>query len=562
MDVGLVESGAALQSMRNSDFDVYSAYGEVIDNSVQADAHRIRIKIVYDPRTSQRRGEPIERIAFGDDGIGMVDEVLHRCLQLGYSSRFNDRSGIGRFGVGATLAAINQCKKVELYSKVRDGHWIYTYIDLDMVMSNPTQMAAIPAPRPKAIPAEFNDLAGEHSGTLVVWSKYDRQPTDASEIISEMKVWIGRTYRKFLWNNLEISVNGETVHAIDPLYVSTEKTRFPDDPPAHEFTKMVLPWPIPPEDQAPGGRTTDNILIRMSLLHEQFRPNQGSGNSREAKERHIDRNNGVSILRNGREVYYDTIPHWPGERMAEIDRWWGCEISFDAILDKEFTVKNIKRGALPVKKLKDALCKLIEPTRNTALERVREIWAREKAAKKTTALGAGVSTGHEDAERAAENTPTPKSVLDRDKDLDEESNKVMEEWLAHEDERQKAAWKAKFQSQPFTILDAEWRGPEFVETNHLGGRDVLRYNMRHVFFSELEAIRSNFDSNGSEDGNARKLRALIDLLLISYAKAESMIDPTLQWTPERLLEELRMNWGNYLKNYIDTFNKENPTGND
>jgi hypothetical protein len=41
MSVALVESGAAPESMRNSDFDVYSAYGEVIDNSIQAEGTEV-----------------------------------------------------------------------------------------------------------------------------------------------------------------------------------------------------------------------------------------------------------------------------------------------------------------------------------------------------------------------------------------------------------------------------------------------------------------------------------------------------------------------------------------
>lgn len=112
-EVPLVESGAALQSMRNSDFDAYSAYGEVIDNSIQANAQNIKIFFDYDHADKNR--EPLNCVAFADDGDGMGAEILHRCLQLGYSSRFNDRSGIGRFGVGATLAAINQCQRVDLY---------------------------------------------------------------------------------------------------------------------------------------------------------------------------------------------------------------------------------------------------------------------------------------------------------------------------------------------------------------------------------------------------------------------------------------------------------------
>jgi hypothetical protein len=50
---------------------------------------------------------------------------------------------------------------------------------------------------------------------------------------------------------------------------------------------------------------------------------------------------------------------------------------------------------------------------------------------------------------------------------------------------------------------------------------------------------------------------LIDLLLISHAKAETMIDPKTNWQPEKLLETLRMQWGHFLSNYIDTYKKEN-----
>ena len=37
----LAKEGYLVQSLRNSDFDCYSAYGEVIDNSVQAEAKKL-----------------------------------------------------------------------------------------------------------------------------------------------------------------------------------------------------------------------------------------------------------------------------------------------------------------------------------------------------------------------------------------------------------------------------------------------------------------------------------------------------------------------------------------
>lgn len=560
VQVPLVESGTALESMRNSDFDVYSAYGEVIDNSLQADAKHVKIKMIYKSKTPLIQNEPIECIAFGDDGYGMSADVLHHCLSLGYSSRYNDRSGIGRFGVGATLASINQCKRVDVYSKTVGEQWLHTYFDLDEITSK--QMTGIPAPQKKNPPKELAGLAGDKSGTLVIWSKYDRQPDDATEILKNFTVWVGRTYRKFITAGVTITLNGETIPAIDPLYVDISKTQFPDDPPAFEFSPpMTIDWPIPPGDRKPGGPTMSTITIRMSLLPEEFRKNQGMGNSKMAIDRHIPDNEGISILRNNREVFYDHIPRWPRgvneKSFEEIDRWWGCEISFNAVLDNEFTVKNIKRGAVPAKVLKETLATKINPTRKTCLERVREVWNKAKAAPLVTKTGAGVSTGHEEAEQAAKKTPTPKGVLDAGKNTDKEAAKLAEEWLKNEDEKQKAAWQAKFKSQPFTIMDADWKGPEFVETSHLGGADVLRYNVRHAFFTELESIRSALEASGQDTADARRLRVLIDLLLISHAKAETMIDPKMQWAPEQLIETLRMQWGQYLSNYIATYKKEN-----
>ena len=40
---GFIEQDRALESMRESDFDCYSAYGEIIDNSIEAEANEIYI---------------------------------------------------------------------------------------------------------------------------------------------------------------------------------------------------------------------------------------------------------------------------------------------------------------------------------------------------------------------------------------------------------------------------------------------------------------------------------------------------------------------------------------
>jgi len=554
--VDLFKAGPALESMRNSDFDAYSALGEVIDNSIQATADEIRIHFEYTPATPQQKREAIKFVAFGDNGNGMSPEELHHCLQLGYSSRYNDRSGIGRFGVGAILAAINQCQKVEVYSKEESGDWHYTYIDLGQITSDPPQMAGIPEPIVKAPSASLMKLTNENKGTLVVWAKYDRQPTDASEMIDEFHYWAGRTYRRFIWNSTKIIINGTELKAIDPLYVNTEKTKFPGDPCAKAFDPIEIRWPIPPVDRWPDGPDQSIICIRMSLLPEELRPVQGAGGSAAAKARYIDRNEGISIMRNDREVFFGHIPYWPGSAFKEIDRWWGGEISFDAILDKEFTVKNIKRGAVPVKELKSVLKSKMEPTRKTAVHEVGELWSVAKTEKKITDHENTVSTGHFEAEETAKHTPVPINLIDQGKDKAEESEKFTEEWIAHASDQVKAAWVAKFEGQPFTILDDQWKGPEFFESTHLGGSSVLKYNTRHPFFTEIASIRLSLEEEDADNYNANKLKALIDLLLISFAKAEAMFDKPLTMTSELFIEQMRMNWGNYLKNYISTYKRD------
>ena len=110
--VEFFESSNALDSLRSSDFDANSAYGEVIDNAIQAKATNININ--FDTVTNRNYSQ-IRTLAFGDNGIGMDAPTLAKCLKLGWSSRFNDRSGIGRFGVGMVLGAIHECKRIEVY---------------------------------------------------------------------------------------------------------------------------------------------------------------------------------------------------------------------------------------------------------------------------------------------------------------------------------------------------------------------------------------------------------------------------------------------------------------
>ena len=551
MDVKFIDNSLALQSLRDSDFDVYSAYGEVIDNSIQAEASWIKIHFDMTRTTSKRPYSIINEVIFSDNGKGMNKEVLQRCMQMGFSSRYNDRNGIGRFGVGMTLASINQCKRVEIFSRQQEGEWLWTYVDLDEIMQRTAE--GIPEPIVKKLPEEYEKLASEESGTIVIWKKYDRQPISGNKIVDEMHVWAGRTYRYFIWDNVDIYINASKVKAIDPLYVHTEKTNFPDDPKAEELTPIEFNWKVSKIDKAENSPDEAPITIRLSLLPEELRAYRGAGGSEETKKRYIDRNEGVSIIRNKREVFYGHIPYFT-PKFEEIDRWWGCEISFNAVLDREFTVKNIKRGALPNSELREVIQSKINPTRNSVIERVRDFWAKAKLKAEEEEKKNELTTGHEEAERIAKNTITVKNVIDTGKNVKEEADRFVQEIMAEDyDETLKKRWATKFADQPFTIKDDQWGGSGFFETNHLGGNDVLLYNMRHPFFVELGNIIREIESRSPDNELYRELKTLIDLLIISYSKSEAMFNADDKLSASDFIEAQRSNWGEYLKRYLTTW---------
>lgn len=553
--VKLVNDATALLSMRESDFDTYSAYGEAIDNSIQAGAQNIHLKFetVKEPKGYER----ITKVAFVDDGSGMDPVIIHRCLQLGYSSRFNDRKGIGRFGVGMTLGAIHECMKVDVFSRTENStDWLNTCIDLTLLnTSDESSQIDIPDPKCKTPPPWLSDLLPEVSGTAVIWSEYDRQVSTASKVIEDTKIWIGRTFRKYIWSGVSMYVNGEKVFAIDPLYVETDSTKFPKDPKASEVKPIVIPWPVP-QDVAEFDGQKSNITIRLSLLPPEFRPNSGAGGTNDARERHIPQNQGISITRLGREVFYGPIPWWPGNTkwFSEIDRWWGCEVEFEPLLDRSFTVKNIKRGAVPNTELKKVIYEKIAPTVASFLEEVRNKWNKEALRKQREDEAKNKhKTGHEGAEKVVKKTTsdqTSKKVDDPKKAEKELLERLKRDRTAEEEE----AWVAKWREQPYTIEDDQWKGQEFMELKPLGGNDVLLYNKSHPFMSHLQDLIKELSEEGDSRSKdlAKQLKCLIDLLLISFSKAES------KFTSEEhadLLEMMRINWGQYLKSYLRNMNE-------
>jgi hypothetical protein len=345
-DYSIVREDRFIEATRDSGYKgTDSALSELIDNSIQAGAKRVAIEfrtIDHEPTgpgrpTMSRVGE----VAIGDNGRGMNGETLRRALRFGDSSRFNDRAGLGRFGMGLPNASVSQCRRVEVYSWRRGTPPLWTYIDVDEIAAG--EMSEVPEPRQATIPSEHAALFAPPSGTVVVWKNPDRLDHDQryDTLVRHLRPNLGRIFRYFLIQDFELTINSAQVGPFDPLYL-LPKARLDGDPLATRHgDSLKFDVPIP-------GRAgqTSTVEVTISLLPVEWQIQFGPGKTKDQKEalrlRQIDATARYSIVRANREI--DLI-HSPYHAHHWKDRWYRVEIRFEPELDEVFGVTHTKQHA-------------------------------------------------------------------------------------------------------------------------------------------------------------------------------------------------------------------------
>src|SRR5947209_17792162 len=103
-----------IQATRDSGYKgTASALSELVDNSIQAEATRIAISVTA--ATSGEEEKTME-VSVLDNGCGMDPFTLRQALRFGGSTRFGDRSGLGRYGMGLPNASLSQARRVTVYT--------------------------------------------------------------------------------------------------------------------------------------------------------------------------------------------------------------------------------------------------------------------------------------------------------------------------------------------------------------------------------------------------------------------------------------------------------------
>lgn len=375
-----IEPSVAFESLRNGEFDFAAALGELVDNSIEAKATRIDINIKYD----NVKGI-VNQVSVIDNGYGMDSNLVGNCLQLGKTARTGIvcEHRIGRFGVGLTLGSISIGRRVEVYSRKQKNTY-FTYLDLDDLKNK--RLENIPSVKEVI---DSNKL--KKIGTMIVIKKCDRLNKDFLDQkrkhfqrdIEKLEEFLRRAYRYFIKKGLEINLNGKLMVLIDPLMVLNNETievmgkelSEHSGPDYENITKIILTdeiiLPIVKSEEKA------KINLKMSLLPEIYRKETRKGNKNAIESMNVSANEGISILREGREVFYGKIPYLIGKRgiarYEAIDRWWGLEIDFPAKLDNYFHVKYIKNRIEPDAFLKEEIRNIIKSYVQKCRDEIRRV---------------------------------------------------------------------------------------------------------------------------------------------------------------------------------------------
>ena len=448
-----------LAALRELGYDSYSAIADLIDNSIDAGAEKIAVTIV------DREGDLIVEIA--DDGIGMDDARLDEALRLG-SDTARVENDLGKFGMGLVTASISMSKRVEVFTRLNGGDRFYGGFDLEIIEESNDFVKWVQ-------PIVANDKLFADWSTIIRLSKTDRisnrRPGDFANILRKR---LGQVFRKFLKASTEITVNGRSVEAINPLMLTDKGTAIVYDEPL----------------QIEGG----TIHIRVVDL-----PDYGPAVNRDLGI--IPQNSGFYIMRNNREIkdsetfeFYKKHPDFSHFR---------AEIEFDGSLDSVLHSDVKKMTITPPKSVLD---KIQSITMGMIKESGRK--GRQRANVNKGAIDHSLAEGN--IKRRSQLIPKPKALLEtREKRGTKGTHEAKDGQKPRNphvsDLKTPSGLKVEFNEGDYG------EGP-FYSVKQDGKTVFVTYNREHPFWREIV-----------EHANEPKVIATLDYLVFGLANAELLV---------------------------------------
>ena len=592
----LVPTDLAIEAMRDNGYkNAAYAIAELIDNSIQAGASSVELLILEkDEFRNQKVTRNVSQVAVLDNGSGMNESHLRAALQFGNGSRLNDRSGIGRFGMGLPSASVSQCRMVEVWSWVNGPqNAIYSYIDLGKVARK--EQKDVPKPEFKAVPEIWTEASVGvlESGTLVVWSDIDRCMWKTGKaIIDNSEFIIGRMYRKFLSTG---HVNIRMAAFLDdtPHNPHIDRPAIANDP-GYLIAPTSTPSPWDSKsmfkpDGADGGIVTlpiqymgelHEVHLQFSIANEEARRRPDGGNPGDTDYgRHARKNQGISISRAGRELEIDQSICNASE---PTERWWGVEVEFPPSLDGLFGVSNDKQSARNFTDVLDKIDDILGGKKSIAsvkqdfeddndprialIDVAHEIVRRVRQMRSSIKIQTKGTRGpkrFDDAEHIATRVTDELKKAGKKGQSDEEEDRPPED-RKHEiqleleesglgpDEAKNRAESLVDEAGKYIAIIGELDGSQFFTVKPRAGVIHVTLNRLHPAYENLiEVVETDdLESIQSLDELRKRLERAgtgLKLLLFAWARFE---DEQIDGDRRRELQEIRLDWGRYLEKFL------------
>jgi hypothetical protein len=566
-----------------------SALCEHADNAIQWGATEVRI---YFNQTGKRGGYQIDVLVL-DNGEGMAPHVLKVATSFGGSMVYENRDGIGRYGLGMKAAALSMGPVMDLYSWQEPGAIYNMTLDVDDIGNNRSNLIELPDPNliddlPSEVsrilytpmvfpknPTETQDLLAYDvkqlperlgpSGTIVFMPGCDRLTSQTAQTLVEHATKeMARIYRRQLDKGLRLFVNNRRVEPFDPTYwlLSARHTRVEDI--RETRSRLMNSWQIE-MPVAEGNTTHYPVSVRLYALPIEDwgdLPRTVVRNSLRVYDDHT-----VSFMRNDREVHIGTIPELTGKKHHD-NNWLRVQVDFPGQLDEAFGVAVNKQGVRP----KKYVLKLIAEKTQADVTAVKEHIKKHRSEQAALQSGSKLS----EAERRANDAdrlqgkpmPQPASDTEEEKQALEGNLRALAIGLKRDGETDDEAFERIRHSKFVTVFKHDDYWP-FYHIDFTYGKVVLTINTAHSFFAKLYEPLSKIAANTSvsiagdeadesdvpphlADDCAEVLIAL-QLLLLSLARTQSLMSTDDESEEHhKLFEKLRREWSANLETQLTT----------
>ncbi|SOC81565.1 Histidine kinase-, DNA gyrase B-, and HSP90-like ATPase [Salinimicrobium sediminis] len=219
-----------LEKVRSSDYknSVY-AIAEIVDNSVDAEAKNIDILTIT-------KNNSITDIYFIDDGKGMSESILQKCVIFSESNNPSGTKKTGVFGMGLPNSSISQCTKFSVTCKISEK-WLTNTVDFrKMKAEGSLDVRMVYESNLKDLEGILSKTRVKNPTTIIHWTDLDRIDTVRAKTLNDRaERLLGKIHRYKIREGLQIrflnfsddNKKPDIEHLFvenDPLFLTTGKS--------------------------------------------------------------------------------------------------------------------------------------------------------------------------------------------------------------------------------------------------------------------------------------------------------------------------------------------------